>query len=69
MMFDTSLMISTLRQGKTGDEILRILDAITAPASVIQTVEVLSNTISAAVNDTEAETDSYNKPTLEFIEF
>jgi hypothetical protein len=68
-MFDTSLMISTLRQGKTGDEILRILDAITAPASVMQTVKVLSNTISAAVSDTETETDSYNKPTLDPVEF
>lgn len=70
-MFDTSLMISTLRQGKTGADILRILDAITDNPleSVMQTVEVLGDTISAAVSDTEAETVSYNNPTLDPIEF
>jgi len=38
-MNDTKLMISTLRQGKTGEEILRILDAITdnPVESVMQT--------------------------------
>lgn len=76
-MFDTSLMISTLRQGKTGDEILRILDAITAPASVMQIVEVLGDTISEAdcddedeaVSVTNSNSDSYNKPTLDPIPF
>jgi hypothetical protein len=59
-MFDTKLMISTLRQGKTGTEILSILDAITDnPAeSVMQTVQVLGDTLAAGV-----------QPTLEEIAF
>lgn len=65
-----SLMISALRLGKTGDEILNILDQITDDSdseltesveSVMQTVEVLNETISQGV--------SVNEPTLEPIEF
>lgn len=63
-------MISALRLGKTGDEILNILDQITDDSdseltesveSVMQTVEVLNETISQGV--------SVNEPTLEPIEF
>ena len=59
-MFDTSMMISTLRQGKTGADILRILDAITdnPVESVMQTVQAVGDTIATAP-----------QPTLEFIEF
>lgn len=59
-MIDTKLMISTLRQGKTGEEILRILDAITdnPVESVMQTVVAVGDTISSSVH-----------PTLEEIAF
>ena len=59
-MIDTKLMISTLRQGKTGEEILRILDAITDDSveSVMQTVVAVGDTITAA-----------SQPTLEEIAF
>ena len=59
-MIDTKLMISTLRQGKTGAEILRILDAITdnPVESVMQTVVAVGDTISSGVH-----------PTLEEIAF
>jgi hypothetical protein len=59
-MFDTSLMITTLRQGKTGTEILSILDAITdnPVESVMQTVQAIGDTIATA-----------SQPTLEEIEF
>ena len=59
-MFDTSLMITTLRQGKTGTEILSILDAITdnPVESVMQTVVAVGDTIATA-----------SQPTLEEIEF
>lgn len=70
-MFDTSMMISMLRKGSNGFEILQILDTITdnPVESVMQTVQALGNTISAAVDDTEAETICYNNPTLQEIEF
>lgn len=59
------LMISALRSGKTGDEIINILNAICDTdrddQSVMQTVEVLSNTISQGV--------SVTNPTLEPIDF
>lgn len=59
-MSDFKLMISTLRQGKTGEEILRILDAITDDSieSVMQTVVTVGDTISSGVH-----------PTLEEITF
>ena len=59
-MFDTKVMISTLRQGKTGAEILQILDAITDDSveSVMQTVVAVGDTISSCVH-----------PTLEEIAF
>jgi hypothetical protein len=59
-MSDFKLMISTLRQGKTGEEILRILDAITDDSieSVMQTVVAVGDTISSSVH-----------PTLEEIAF
>ena len=59
-MIDTSMMISTLRQGKTGTEILSILDAITdnPVESVMQTVQAIGDTIATAP-----------QPTLEEIEF
>jgi len=59
-MSDYKLMISTLRQGKTGFEILQILDAITDDSveSVMQTVVAVGDTISADV-----------QPTLEEIAF
>ena len=59
-MIDTKLMISTLRQGKTGSEIIRILDAITdnPVESVMETVTAVSDTITAVP-----------QPTLEEIEF
>ena len=59
-MFDTSLMITTLRRGKTGTEILSILDAITdnPVESVMQTVVAVGDTIATAP-----------QPTLEEIEF
>jgi hypothetical protein len=59
-MSDFKLMISTLRQGKTGEEILRILDAITDDSieSVMQTVVAVGDTISSGVH-----------PTLEEITF
>ena len=59
-MFDTKVMISTLRQGKTGAEILQILDAITDDSveSVMQTVVAVGDTISSGVH-----------PTLEEIAF
>jgi len=70
-MFDTSMMISMLRKGSNGFEILQILDTITdnPVESVMQTVQALGNTISATVDDTEDETICYNNPTLDFIEF
>jgi hypothetical protein len=70
-MSDTSMMISMLRKGSNGFEILQILDTITDDSveSVSQIVKVLSDTISAAVSDTEAETVSYKEPSLDFIEF
>ena len=70
-MFDTSMMISMLRKGSNGFEMLQILDTITdnPVESVMQTVQALGNTISAAVDDTEAETICYNNPTLQEIEF
>ena len=70
-MSDTSMMISMLRKGSNGFEILQILDTITENSveSVSQIVKVLSDTISTAVSDTEAETVSYNNPTLDFIKF
>ena len=54
------MMISTLRQGKTGTEILSILDAITdnPVESVMQTVVAVGDTIATAP-----------QPTLEEIEF
>ena len=59
------LLISALRLGKNGSEIINILDTICdtnrEDVSVMQTVEVLSETISQGV--------SYNEPTLEPIEF
>ena len=59
-MFDTKVMISTLRQGKTGAEILQILDAITDDSveSVMETVVAVGDTISSGVH-----------PTLEEIAF
>jgi hypothetical protein len=59
-MIDTKLMISTLRQGKTGFEILQILNAITDDSveSVMQTVVAVGDTISSGVH-----------PTLEEIAF
>jgi hypothetical protein len=70
-MSDTSMMITMLRKGSNGFEILQILDTITdnPVESVMQTVQALGNTISAAVDDTEAETICYNNPTLQEIEF
>jgi len=70
-MTDTSMMISMLRKGSNGFEILQILDTITdnPVESVMQTVQALGNTISATVDDTEDETICYNNPTLDFIEF
>ena len=59
-MSDYKLMINTLRQGKTGFEILQILNAITdnPVESVMQTVVAVGDTITAAV-----------EPTLEEIAF
>jgi hypothetical protein len=59
-MSDYKLMINTLRQGKTGFEILQILNAITDDSveSVMQTVVAVGDTITAAV-----------EPTLEEIAF
>ena len=59
-MSDYKLMINTLRQGKTGFEILQILDAITDDSveSVMQTVVAVGDTITAA-----------SQPTLEEIAF
>lgn len=59
-MSDLKLMISTLRQGTTGTEILQILDAITdnSVESVMQTVVAVGDTITTAL-----------EPTLEEIEF
>jgi hypothetical protein len=70
-MSDTSMMITMLRKGSNGFEILQILDTITdnPVESVMQTVQALGNTISAAVDDTETETICYNNPTLQEIEF
>ena len=56
-------MISTLRMGKTGTQILEILDAITSE-SPTQT-----NTNSDTVSDTNSTTVSVYKPTLDPIEF
>ena len=57
------LMISQLRLGKTGTEILAILDAITdnPVESVMETVEAVGNTICQA--------DKFNNLTLEEIAF
>jgi hypothetical protein len=57
------LMISQLRLGKTGADILQILDAITDNSieSVMETVETVGNTI--------CQTDSFTNPTLEPIDF
>lgn len=54
------LMISMLKKGKNGNEILTILDAITdnPVESVIETVAAVGDTITAAP-----------QPTLEEIEF
>ena len=60
---NTSVMISTLRMGKTGTQILEILDAITSE-SPTQT-----NTNSDTVSDTNSTTVSAYKPTLDPIEF
>jgi hypothetical protein len=71
-MSDYKLMINTLRQGKTGAEILQILDAITENSveSVMQTVEAVGNTISATLDDKELVCTSYSKePTTDSIEF
>ena len=71
-MFETKVMISTLRQGKTGAEILRILDAITdnPVESVMQTVEAVGNTISATLENKELVGTSYSKePTSDWIDF
>ena len=56
-------MISTLRMGKTGTQILEILDAITSDSQtkVMQTVQAVGDTISQGV--------SINKGTLDPIEF
>ena len=57
------LMISQLRLGKTGAEILQILDAITdnPVESVMETIETVGNTICQA--------DKFTNPTLEEIAF
>jgi hypothetical protein len=71
-MSDYKLMINTLRQGKTGAEILQILDAITENSveSVMQTVEAVGNTISATLDDKELVCTGYSKePTTDSIEF
>jgi len=71
-MSDYKLMINTLRQGKTGAEILQILNAITDDSveSVMQTVEAVGNTISATLDDKELVCTSYSKePTTDSIEF
>ena len=71
-MSNYKLMINTLRQGKTGAEILQILDAITENSveSVMQTVEAVGNTISATLDDKELVCTSYSKePTTDSIEF
>jgi hypothetical protein len=71
-MSDYKLMINTLRQGKTGAEILQILDAITENSveSVMQTVEAVGNTISATLDDKELVCTSYSKePTTDWIDF
>jgi hypothetical protein len=71
-MSDYKLMINTLRQGKTGAQILQILDAITENSveSVMQTVEAVGNTISATLDDKELVCTSYSKePTTDSIEF
>lgn len=59
-MTDTSLMISMLRKGSNGFEMLQILDAITdnSVESVMQTVQAVGDTIATAL-----------EPTLEEIEF
>ena len=60
---NTNVMISTLRMGKTGTQILEILDAITSDSQtkVMQTVQAVGDTISQGV--------SINKGTLDPIEF
>jgi hypothetical protein len=71
-MSDYKLMINTLRQGKTGAEILQILNAITDDSveSVMQTVEAVGNTISATLDDKELVCTSYSKePTTDSIDF
>jgi hypothetical protein len=71
-MSNYKLMINTLRQGKTGAEILQILNAITDDSveSVMQTVEAVGNTISATLDDKELVCTSYSKePTTDSIEF
>jgi hypothetical protein len=70
-MSDYKLMINTLRQGKTGAEILQILNAITDDSveSVMQTVEAVGNTISATLDDKELVCTSYSKePTTDSID-
>jgi hypothetical protein len=59
-MINNKLMISALRRGKTGSELLLILDAITdnPVESVMQTVVAVGDTISSGVH-----------PTLEEIAF
>ena len=56
----TKLMISMLRKGENGEEILTILDAITdnPVESVMETVTAVSDSIAAAP-----------QPTLEEIQF
>lgn len=56
----TKLMISMLRKGENGEEILTILDAITdnPVESVMETVAAIGDTIAAAP-----------QPTLEEIQF
>ena len=56
-------MISTLRMGKTGTQILEILDAITSE-SPTQTI-----TNSQTVSDTNSQTVSAYNPTLDPIDF
>ena len=71
-MSDYKLMINTLSQGKTGAEILQILDAITenSEESVMQNLEAVGNTISATLDDKELVCTSYSKePTTDWIDF
>ena len=60
---NTNVMISLLRKGSNGEQILQILDAITSDCQteVMQTVQAVGDTISQGV--------SVNNGTLDPIEF